>query len=211
MWAVARGLGAAIFGDEIVKYVLYAAAGVFVFVILQGGGFFLALPGQSWGVQRLAGVTGAAQQSGPGASAPPPAARAAVPTLAPMPMAELQTATRIGQLISAAMAWLGVRYLWGGCSRSGVDCSCFVQNVLRAIGVDAPRVTTAQMRWARPVSLAELQPGDLLFFNNTCSDCGANPTHVAFALGDGRMIHCGDPCQISPIDRAHFASAGRIP
>lgn len=116
-------------------------------------------------------------------------------------------------LIEAAQQWLGVPYLWGGCTHRGVDCSCFVQNVLRVVGIEAPRTTVTQIAWATPIPLASAGLGDLLFFNNTCTDCGANPTHVGLYLGGGMMIDAGDPVKIESIDtpywRTRFRSAGR--
>lgn len=202
MWAIGRALVVSLFGDDLVKYTLYAVAGIFAFLMLQGGSFFIVLAGQPWGLWHMGGTAQVAA---------PVQQTVAIPTLAPMPMAPTQPTSRIANLIASAMTWLGTRYHWGGCSHSGIDCSCFVQLVLRSVGVEAPRTTTTQVRWARPVSRAELQPGDLMFFNNTCSDCGSNPTHVAFYLGDNKQVHCGDPCQISNADWAHYASAGRIP
>jgi cell wall-associated NlpC family hydrolase len=116
-------------------------------------------------------------------------------------------------LLSAARSWLGVPYLWAGCSRRGVDCSCFVQNVLSAIGISAPRTTITQVAWASPVALSDARPFDLLFFDNTCTGCGPNPTHVGMYLGNGTMIHAGDPVHIESINtpywQAHLHSVGR--
>lgn len=103
------------------------------------------------------------------------------------------------ELLAVASEWLNVRYDWGGCSKvTGVDCSCYVQNVLARFGIRAPRTTTEQIKWATPVSRATAQPGDLIFYDNTCTGCGANPTHVALYLGNGRVIHAGDPVHFSP-------------
>lgn len=207
MWGIARAVAGAIFGDDIVKYVLYVVAGVFAFIIIQGGSFLVVLSGQPWGAWSL---------GGPAAAPFPPASQGAqvavpVPTLAPLQIAPVQSASRVGQVLAAAMSWLGTPYRWAGCDHRGIDCSCMVMLALRAAGIDAPRTTVTQVRWARPVLLIELQPGDLLFFDNTCTGCGPNPTHVGFYLGDGRQFDCGDPCGIHPLDRGHLASAGRIP
>lgn len=112
-------------------------------------------------------------------------------------------------LIDAAMSWLGVPYLWGGCSRRGVDCSCFVQNVLAVIGIAAPRTTTTQVVWATPVSREQARLGDLVFFDNTCVNCGPNPTHVGLYLGNGLMIDAGDPVKIEPVYWGKLHSIGR--
>jgi cell wall-associated NlpC family hydrolase len=212
MWVAAgRAVLTWLVGDDVVKYVLSIVAGLFIWVALEANGTSLIVSAQPWGGHWMASQAGIVSNAG----APPVAVGVPIPTLAPLPMAPQTPVGRVASIIAAAMTWLGTPYLWAGCSRNGVDCSCFVQNVLRAVGISAPRTTVTQVRWARPVSRVELQPTDLIFMDNTCSGCGANPTHVGIYLGEGRMIHCGDPCQISRIDSgfygAHFASAGRIP
>lgn len=114
----------------------------------------------------------------------------------------------VGRLLAAASTWLGTRYEWGGCSKLGVDCSCFVQNAFAAIGVRLPRTTVEQIKVARPVT----QPaaGDLVFFDNTCSNCGLNPTHVGLVIRPGVMIDAGDPVNIEPIYGGHNARYGRV-
>jgi cell wall-associated NlpC family hydrolase len=131
---------------------------------------------------------------------------AATPTPLPVEHAE-----GIEALVVAAKSWIGVRYAWGGCSKAGVDCSCFVRNVLAVLGINAPRVTTQQIKWATPISASEARAGDLVFFDNTCSDCGANPTHVGLYLGGGTMIDAGDPVRVEPVYGGHNARYGRPP
>lgn len=114
----------------------------------------------------------------------------------------------IEQLIGAARSWLGVPYEWGGCTRHGIDCSCFMRNTFRVIGIELPRVTVDQIRFATPV--LDPRPGDLVFFDGTCSNCGANPTHVGLVIGAGQMIDAGDPVKIEPIYGGHNARYGRV-
>src|SRR6266853_1866274 len=152
----------------------------------------------------------------PSASQPTPVMiRVPIPTDVPVPTALSQRTDLFEQIVSVARSWLGVRYSWGGCSRSGTDCSCFVRNVLLAVGINAPRTTVEQVRWARPVSRDQLAVGDLVFFDNTCELCGANPTHVGMYIGGGQMIEAGDPVQVAPVFGgfygSHFAEAGRPP
>lgn len=140
---------------------------------------------------------------------PPVVIHVAVPaplpgaTAVPVPTVPTAANDAIATMLNAAMSWLGVPYRWGGCSRSGIDCSCFVQTALSVIGIHAPRVTTDQIRWATPISASEAKPGDLVFFDNTCTGCGGNPTHVGLYLGNGQVINAGDPVQIDPL--SHFA------
>jgi len=129
-------------------------------------------------------------------------------TPTPLPVEHVEG---IEAMVAAAKSWIGVRYAWGGCSKAGVDCSCFMRNVLAVLGINAPRVTTQQIKWATPVSAAEARAGDLVFFDNTCSDCGGNPTHVGMYLGGGTMIDAGDPVRVEPVYGGHNARYGRPP
>src|SRR4051812_10854834 len=65
-------------------------------------------------------------------------------------------------LFNAARSWLGTPYLFGGCSRRGIDCSCFVQTVLAVIGVHVPRTTVTQKAFDAPVPRDQIAPGDTL-------------------------------------------------
>lgn len=194
-------------GEDILKYAVWFVAGLIAFTVMEAGSFQTVMQSQPWG------SWWGARSDAPGvpAQVTGPVIRpvVAVPTLAPLPMAPQQPSERVAAMIANATTWLGVRYLWGGCSRAGVDCSCFVQNVLRSVGITAPRVTSDQIRWARPVSVVEVAAGDLVFFDNTCSGCGPNPTHVGLVLGQGMMIDAGDPVRIEPIYSGHNARYGR--
>ncbi len=91
------------------------------------------------------------------------ATAAPVPSVSGMPFTP-------AELVAEAMKWVTARvpYAWGGCSTRGVDCSCFVHNVLSVFGINTPRTTTEQIRWAAPVSRDQLEVGDIVFFNKTC-------------------------------------------
>lgn len=88
-------------------------------------------------------------------------------------------------IVAAAKRFLGLRYLWGGVSAWGFDCSGLVWDVFRAHGVTIPRDTGPQSRAGRRVALGRLRPGDLVFY-------GSPATHVAIAAGHGRMIESPD-------------------
>jgi cell wall-associated NlpC family hydrolase len=91
------------------------------------------------------------------------------------------------KLTAAASKYIGLPYVWGGNDPSvGLDCSSFVQNVYRDMGVELPRVTWDQVKEGTPVaSMAQAQPGDLLF--------SFNGGHVAIYLGDGKAIDAPQP------------------
>lgn len=95
----------------------------------------------------------------------------------------------IARLVEAARQYEGIPYVWGGTDPAvGLDCSGFVQRAYADIGIQIPRVTWDQMNAGTHVgSLAEAQPGDLLFSH----DGG----HVSMYLGGGKAIDAPQPGQ----------------
>lgn len=120
-------------------------------------------------------------------------------------------------MLAEAEKYLGFPYVWGGSSPStSFDCSGFVSWVINQSGVGNVGRQTAQGLYnlCTPVSKENMQPGDLIFFTGTYST--ANPvTHVGIYVGDGKMIHCGDPISYANINSnywsAKFYSGGRLP
>ena len=96
-------------------------------------------------------------------------------------------------IVAQARKYLGIPYVWGGTDPSkGLDCSGLVQLVYKNLGYDLPRVSNEQARSGRPVaSLAEAQPGDVLAWDNSSRNNGAD--HVAIYIGDGKMIEAARP------------------
>ena len=92
-------------------------------------------------------------------------------------------------VLDAAQKYVGLPYVWGGNDPAvGLDCSSFVQNVFKDLGYSLPRVTWDQMNSGTKVdSLAQAQPGDLLFSH----DGG----HVAIYLGNGKAVDAPQPGQ----------------
>jgi cell wall-associated NlpC family hydrolase len=113
--------------------------------------------------------------------------------------------------IAAARSQLGVPYVWGGETPGvGFDCSGLVQWAWRQAGVSLPRTSGAQFAATTPVSVADLEPGDLLFYGPDGSD------HVAMYIGGGMMIEApetGQVVHITPLRLSgygeSFAGAGR--
>ena len=97
-------------------------------------------------------------------------------------------------LISYAMRFIGVPYVWGGTTPSGFDCSGFTQYVFgHAAGIGLGRTTYEQINDGREVSRENLQPGDLIF---------PSEHHVAIYIGNGQMIHAphtGDNVKIASV------------
>lgn len=107
-------------------------------------------------------------------------------------------------IVAAARSFRGLRYLWGGVSAWGFDCSGLVWDLFRAHGVTVPRDTGPQSRGGRAVAPTGLRAGDLVFY-------GAPATHVAIVAGHGLMIESPDSAhavRIVPL-RPGFTSARR--
>ena len=90
------------------------------------------------------------------------------------------------KIVAKAKQYLGVPYKWGGTDPSGFDCSGFVYYVLRSQGINVSRTQTAMYAQGTPVSKSNLQPGDVVFFQNTYK---AGLSHVGIYVGDGQFIH----------------------
>ncbi|MDD3361831.1 MAG: bifunctional lytic transglycosylase/C40 family peptidase [Hespellia sp.] len=106
----------------------------------------------------------------------------------------------------------GVPYVFGGESKSGIDCSAMSQKLYQSIGITLPRVANDQYNAVNHVSESEAKPGDLIFFTGTY-DAGAYITHVGVYTGNGQFFHAGGShCQFSSLSgyyRDHFAGFGR--
>jgi len=99
--------------------------------------------------------------------------------------------------VAAALAQVGVPYVWGGASPStGFDCSGLVQWAFGQAGISLPRVASAQEQVGTLVpSLADAAPGDLVFYGNPAY-------HVGIYLGDGYMVDApetGQTVSIQPV------------
>ena len=122
----------------------------------------------------LAPATLAAQQARTQTS-PPAAQRTAA-----------RTTARRDSVVQLARQQLGIRYIFGGTTRSGFDCSGFLKYLMRAMGYELPRTAAQQAQVGRevPRDPSKLRPGDILTFGE-----GGRVTHVGMYIGNGRFIH----------------------
>ena len=124
---------------------------------------------------------------------------------------------RFARMIREAEKYLGYPYVWGGSSPStSFDCSGFVSWVVNHCGNgwNYGRRTADGLRGlCTYVPPSQAKPGDLIFFQGTYNTSGAS--HVGIYVGDGMMIHCGDPIQYANINTSywqqHFMCFGRLP
>lgn len=81
--------------------------------------------------------------------------------------------------------WYGTRYLFGGTSKSGIDCSAFMQVLFTSLyGIALPRTAKMQYDYSRRISRTELREGDLLFFNTR-----GGVSHVGMYLTNNKFVH----------------------
>lgn len=107
------------------------------------------------------------------------------------------------RVVAGARRFLGLRYLWGGTSAWGFDCSGLVWDVFRALGKTVPRDSGPQSAFGRAVT-GTLRPGDLVFY-------GSPATHVAIFAGGGMMVELPDSAhsvRLVPL-RTGFSAARR--
>ena len=129
---------------------------------------------------------------------------------------EALTDERFANMIHEAEKYLGYPYVWGGASPStSFDCSGFVSYVINHCGNgwNYGRLTADGLRGiCTYVSPGDAKPGDLIFFQGTYNTTGAS--HVGIYVGNGMMIHCGNPIQYASIETSywqqHFMCFGRL-
>jgi len=115
--------------------------------------------------------------------------------------------------LQAALSKRGSQYQWGGNGPNAFDCSGLTKWAYSTAGITIPRVAVDQYRVGRPVAQNELQPGDLVFYD----DGTGNPAaihHVAMYVGEGKMVDApteGQLVDVRPIrGDGHYIGARRI-
>ena len=143
------------------------------------------------------------------------------PLLYDIPEDVLAVDEQFARLIEEAELYLGYPYVWGGDSPdTSFDCSGFISYVFTNSGVyDTGRLgATGLYGICSKITSQEARPGDLIFFEGTLGegvDGNDGITHVGLYVGDGMMLHCGNPVSYADLSRdywqTHFYGYGRIP
>jgi murein DD-endopeptidase len=112
-----------------------------------------------------------------------------------------------------AQTMVGKPYKYGGTSPAGFDCSGLVLYSYKRAGLVLPHSTDRQRALSRPIKVADLRRGDLVFFNQEGKKYG----HVGIYIGDGRFVHApssGKSVRSDRLDtpywRKHLSEARRI-
>jgi cell wall-associated NlpC family hydrolase len=118
------------------------------------------------------------------------------------------TGTGHPEAAKIALRYLGVPYVWGGASPSGLDSSGLVKYVYSQLGMSLPHYTVSQWNMTRPISTARMKPGDLVFF-----DAFGN---VGIYIGHGQFVdapHTGAVVRIESLAarRSSLVGVGRVP
>ncbi len=103
-----------------------------------------------------------------------------------------ESASDNSDIVATAKQYLGVRYVYGGASPSGFDCSGFTMYIYKQYGYSLPHTATGQWQsglGTRIWGISALQPGDLVFFNDPARNAGKACSHAGIYIGNGQFIH----------------------
>ena len=119
------------------------------------------------------------------------------------------------KIVDNAMKYIGYPYKWGSVGPKSFDCSGFVSWVINHCGNGwnvGRQTANGLMGKCDIIPKSEAKPGDLIFFQKTYNTSGAS--HVGIYVGNGMMIHCGNPISYASIEtnywRQHYYCMGRI-
>jgi cell wall-associated NlpC family hydrolase len=131
----------------------------------------------------------------------------ALPTsISGVPIAGMAGSKTSAIALRQAITKKGLPYIWGGTGPRGYDCSGLVQWAFKQVGINLPRTSAAQSRVGKPVSRADLRPGDLVFFYTPVS-------HVGIYIGNNKIFNAfesGHPIKVSDMTHLPFHNARRI-
>lgn len=110
------------------------------------------------------------------------------------------------ELCQYAKQFVGNPYVWGGTNLTkGADCSGFVLSVFKKYGVSLPRTSGSQSNVGTKISMAEAQPGDLIFYAK-----GGRINHVAIYIGGGQVIHASSPKTGIKISKYNYRTPAKV-
>lgn len=107
------------------------------------------------------------------------------------------------KVIQMAKQYMGTKYVWGGTTPAGFDCSGFVQYLYGKQGIKLPRTTYEQIKVGQHIDRKGLQPGDIVFFS-----ANGDVHHEGLYIGNNQFIHAphtGDVVKISSLNDAYYA------
>jgi cell wall-associated NlpC family hydrolase len=146
--------------------------------------------------------------------APKPAVAVRPSPSEPSVAREEETTPSGKQIVTKAMEYRGTRYRYGGSSKRGVDCSGLVARIFDDLKLKkVPRASSALYKVGTPVRLAELRPGDLVFFRNTYR---RGISHVGIYAGSNKFVHANERFGVTvtklsdPYYQLHYAGARRV-
>jgi peptidoglycan DL-endopeptidase CwlO len=135
----------------------------------------------------------------------PPGDMAPPGGIPPGDMAPPGGAPEAATVIQAALSRIGSPYSWGGSGPNAFDCSGLVMWSFQQAGIALPHSSQALAHGGQPVSMDQMQPGDLVTYYSDAS-------HVAIYIGDGMMVHAstyGTPVRVAPVDNAPIYNVRR--
>ena len=118
------------------------------------------------------------------------------------------SATLGSEIANYALTFVGYPYVYGGSSPSGFDCSGFTQYVYKQFGYGLNRTASAQLQNGTPVSMSELQSGDLVLFKRSGTGSSA-ASHVGIYIGGGQFVHASTAkvgVIVSDLDSAYYTT-----
>ena len=109
-------------------------------------------------------------------------------------------------LVALALSYQGVPYAYGGASPSGFDCSGYTMYIYQQFGVYLPHGATDQLSYGTAVGFGELQPGDLVFFQDADFSSSA-ASHCGIYIGDGQFIHATSDSRFNCVKISSFSES----